>query len=183
MDWYSFFLLGNLIADTAIALFAYKVSIFDKEIDKLSLRKRYLYVLCNLIKSIEITGNDGSKKVNKIDFLKLNDEFIINLELNIFPEDKKQLLGLASFNKEPKDGMEIQKYTIYENKKIIPGLIKKAENDYQEKIDWWLNKYILNYLLYMFFLGIILQLGSWIYGSLDLEHFLRCTNFLFQSNQ
>lgn len=167
MDWYTWFLLGNLISDAAIALFAYKVSIFDRDVDKRFTRLRYLRMSNRLTIPSEIYNGNGLIETIEIDPLKLSDEFIINLELNIPDEDKKQLFSPIPYTKLPKNGMEIQKYVLYGNRDKILGLIREADSDYQKKIGSNFNRYFLNHLLYIFFIGIIIESLSWIYGIWD----------------
>jgi len=172
MGWYSYFLFGNLVADAAIGLFAYKTSIFDRDLGKLITRVEYLKMLCDQLKSTECDMGDGSKEVIHKDPLTLGDEFLSNFKLNV-SENDKNVLGISNyslptaFNKLPKDQMEHDKLAVHANKKQFPYLIKKAENDMFAKKNGYLNKYILEKVIYFFAVGVAVQIVSWLYGVLD----------------
>lgn len=170
MDWYSFFLLGNVISDAAIGIFAYKTGIFDARVEKLKERLRYLKMLDNLIHPIVIIHKDKPEEIREQDpLVALNDEFMREFDKSIFSDDRTVLLHKATpvtFRRAPSD-MEFLKTIIYQNRHEIPHLIERAEKEYNEAIEGVIKNFLFNNMLRMFFLGVTLQLGSWIYGMID----------------
>jgi hypothetical protein len=168
MDWYTFFLLGNLMADTAIAIFAYEVSIFNPHLDKLKKRVRYLQTLSELIRSVPIVSITRAPVGEvKQDSMKLDDRFILELDENLFGEDKNILMHPPATYEKALTPIERIKFVIGLNQDKLPGLIDKANNEYNNKLYGYANKYLYNNIMYLFILGIILQLGSWLFGLFD----------------
>lgn len=170
MDWYSVFLLGNVIADAAIGIFAYKTGIFDPSVEKLKERLRYLKMLDSLIHPIVIINKEKAEEIREQDpLVALSDEFMREFDKSIFSEDRTVLLHEATpvpFRRAPSN-MEYLKTIIYHNRHKIPHLIERAGNEYNRVIEGGIKKFLFNNMLWMFLVGVTLQLVSWIYGVID----------------